>query len=63
MPKHCFKKAVYLCSIEMKRELHRITKHENVQRVVFIIAQVSSDWGQEQRLQSSESSSNCVEYK
>ena len=30
VPKHCFRKAAYLCLIEMKRELHRTTKHENV---------------------------------
>ena len=29
VPKHCFKKVVYLCLIEMKRELHRTTKYEN----------------------------------
>ena len=43
VPKHCFKKASYLCLIEMKRELHRTTKHENTKRVVVIIAQVSRD--------------------
>ena len=29
VPKHCFKKSAYLCLIEMKRELHITTKHEN----------------------------------
>ena len=43
VPKHCFKKGAYLCLNEMKRELHRTTKHENAKHVVFIIAQVSSD--------------------
>ena len=43
VPRHCFRKAAYLCLIEMKRELHRTNKHENAYRIVFIIAQVPSD--------------------
>ena len=49
VPKYCFRKAEYLCLIEMKRELHRTIKHENALLVVFIIAQVPSDKRQEQR--------------
>ena len=28
VPKHCFRIDACLCLIEMKRELHRTTKHE-----------------------------------